>query len=286
MRSGQSWPNLIFLPYDSLLDATTRNSLGLQDSGEERAFYSLVAVHEMAHQWWGHLVGWKTYHDQWLSEGIAEFASSMYVRQFQPKDLSGFWGMKRTYLLSKNQYGYRPVDAGPIWLNAQIGSSDLLYSKGAYVMEMLRAIMYDPRTKNPDGHFIAMMQDFVKSYAGQNASTEDFRKIVEKHMGEPMEWFFNEWVYGTAIPTYDFSYAMADAGGGQTELTMTITQSNVGESFQMRLPVYIAVQGEMRYLGTISAAGTKPQKTSVKLPMRPDKIVLDPGRSILAEIRQ
>ena len=286
MRSGQSWPNLIFLPYDSLLDATTRNSLGLQDSGEERAFYSLVAVHEMAHQWWGHLVGWKTYHDQWLSEGIAEFASSMYVRQFQPKDLSGFWGMKRTYLLSKNQYGYRPVDAGPIWLNAQIGNSDLLYSKGAYVMEMLRAIMYDPRIKNPDGRFIAMMQDFVKSYADQNASTEDFRKIVEKHMGEPMEWFFNEWVYGTAIPTYDFSYAVADAGGGQTELTMTITQSNVGESFQMRLPVYIAVQGEMRYLGTINAAGTKPQKTSVKLPMRPDRVLLDPGRSILAEIRQ
>jgi hypothetical protein len=47
---GQSWPTLIFLPYDSLLDATTRNSLRLQESAEERQFYNLVAVHEMAHQ--------------------------------------------------------------------------------------------------------------------------------------------------------------------------------------------------------------------------------------------
>jgi hypothetical protein len=283
---GQSWPNLVFLPYDSLLDATTRNSLGLQDSGEAREFYSLVAVHEMAHQWWGHLVGWKTYHDQWLSEGIAEFASGMYLRQFEPKQLGSFWDTKRTYLLSKNQYGFRSVDAGPIWLNAQLGVPNLIYSKGAYVMEMLRVIMYDPKIKNPDGRFIAMMQDFAGSYAGQNASTDDFRKIVEKHTGEPMQWFFNQWVYGTAVPTYDFSYALADAGDGQTELTMTIAQSNVGDSFQMRLPVYIAIKGEMRYLGTVSALGAKPQKISVKLPVRPEKVLLDPGKSILAEIRQ
>lgn len=283
---GQSWPNLIFLPYDSLLDATTRNSLKLQDSEEERQFYSLVAVHEMAHQWWGHLVGWKTYHDQWLSEGIAEFASSMYLRQFEPTSLGSFWNMKRNNLLSKNQFGFRLVDAGPIWLNTQIGSSSLIYSKGAYVMEMLRVMMYDLRIKNPDGRFIAMMQDFARSYAGKNASTEDFRKIVEKHIGEPMQWFFNQWVYGMTIPTYDFNYTLADTGDGQTELTMTITQSNVGESFRMRLPVYIAFQDEMRYLGTVSAVGTKPQKTSVKLAIRPERVILDPGQSILAEIRQ
>jgi len=286
MGYGQSWPNLIFLPYDSLLDATTRNSLGLQDSGEEREFYSLVAVHEMAHQWWGHLVGWKTYHDQWLSEGIAEFASAMYLRQFQPGDWDSFWNLKRTYLLSKNQYGFRPVDAGPIWLNTQVGSGELIYSKGAYVMEMLRAILYDPKLKNPDGRFIAMMQDFIKSYAGRNASTEDFLKIVETYAGEPMQWFFNQWVYGTAVPSYDFSYALADAGNGQTQLTMTVTQSNVGESFQMRLPVYIAAEGGLRYLGLITATGTKPQQSSVKLPVRPEKVLLDPGKSILAEIRQ
>jgi hypothetical protein len=286
---GQSWPSLIFLPYDVFLDATTRNSLGLQDSGEEREFYNIVGVHEMAHQWWGHLVGWKTYHDQWLSEGISEFASYFYLRQFQPKEVKDFWNMRRTWLLSKNREGYRPVDVGSVWMNAQLsgsGSTQLIYHKGAYIMEMLRVLMYNPQQKNPDGLFITMMHDFVKTFAGKNASTEDFRQMTEKHIGRPMDWFFNQWVYGTNIPTYDFSYQVADATGGQNDVAITITQSGVPESFQMHLPIYAVINGEMRFLGLAGVTGNKPVKTNIKLPVRPEKIVLDPNRSILAEIRQ
>jgi hypothetical protein len=285
---GQSWPNLIFLPYDVFLDATTRNSLGLQDSGEEREFYNIVHVHEMAHQWWGHLVGWKTYHDQWLSEGTAEFASALYLKQFQPKDLDNFWSMRRTWLLSNNKYGFRPVDAGPVWLNSQlqdIDASRLIYFKGAYIFEMLRALMYDTQTKNPDARFLTMMHDFTSTFAGKNASTEDFRQVVEKYAGRPMDWFFDEWVYGIHIPSYDFSYQLSDAGG-QTELSLSLTQTGVPESFKMQLPLYAVANGELRFIGLVGVTGNKPLKSSIKLPFRPDKIVLDPNRSILAEIRQ
>ncbi len=153
-------------------------------------------------------------------------------------------------------------------------------------MEMLRALMFDPQLKNPDGRFIAMLHDFTSTYAGQNASTEDFRRIVEKHVGSSMEWFFDEWVYGKDIPTYDFSYQFSNGDAGQTELAMSITQSGVPESFQMRLPLYASIKGEMRYLGLIGVQGTTPVKVSVKLPLRPDKVVLDPNHSILAEVHQ
>ncbi len=289
---GQSWPNLIFLPFDSLLDATTRNSLGLQESAEAREFYNLVAVHEMAHQWCGHMVGWKTYHDQWLSEGMAEFASGLYLRQFQPKDVNDFWNQKRFWLLSKNRAGYRPVDAGPIWLNAQLGdyeesqNTQLIYHKGAYIMEMLRALMYDAKQKNPDSRFITMMRDFIQSYVGQNASTEDFQKTVEKHFGESMDWFFHQWVYGTAIPSYDFSYELQDTGA-QTQLIMTISQYDVPDTFKMRLPVYLAVKNEMVYLGTIPVEGSNPNKIRVNISLHPDRVLLDPQHSILTNaVRQ
>lgn len=287
---GQSWPNLVFLPYDSLLDATTRNSLGMGGSQEEREFYSLVAVHEMSHQWWGHLVGWKTYHDQWLSEGVAEHAAALYLRQFEPAKWDSYWELRRSWLLSKNKSGYRPVDAGPLWLNSQLDdkkeswNSNLIYYKGAYVLEMLRVFLYD--SKNKDNRFIDMMTDFAKSYAGQNASTQDFQRIVEKHLGEPMDWFFNQWVYGSEVPTYDFSYKLSDAGGGQTELEMTITQSHVSADFRMRLPIYTVVSGSNRYLGTIQISGAEPYTVKVKLPVKPEKVLLDPSHSILAEIRQ
>ncbi len=130
------------------------------------------------------------------------------------------------------------------------------------------------------------MQDFARTCAGQNASTEDFRKVVEKHTGEPMSWFFDQWVYGSDVSEYEFRYQLSDAGSGQTELAMTITQSGVGEGFQMRLPLYAVIQGQARYIGTIKATGTQPAKSTAKLPVRPEKILLDPGRSILANIHQ
>jgi hypothetical protein len=286
---GQSWPNLIFLPYDVFLDTTTRNSLGLEDRGENREFYSLVHVHEMAHQWWGHLVGWKTYHDQWLSEGIADFASYLYLRQFEPKRVSSYWSVRRNYLLSNTPGGYRPTAVGSIWMNAQLRqwyTSKLIYYKGSYIMEMLRVMMYDPKSQNPDARFIAMMRDFSATFAGRNAATEDFKKVVEKHMAKPMDWFFDQWVYGTATPKYNFSYQLSDAGGGQTDLSMTITQSEVPESFRMDLPLYAVISGQPKYLGTVAVSGNKPIKTSTKLPLKPEAILLDPFNSILAEIQQ
>ena len=290
---GQSWPTLIFLPYDSLLDSTTRNSLRLQDTGEAREFYNLVAVHEIAHQWWGHLVGWKTYHDQWLSEGIAEFASALYLRQFDPKRWNSFWDLKRRWLLNKNRVGVRPVDVGPLWLNFQLNERNepgntmiLTYYKGAYVMEMLRTIMENARDKNPDARFINMMHDFVTTYTGKNASTEDFRRVVEKHMGEPMNWFFNAWVYGAETPVYDFKYQFKPGEGGKTLLQISLTQSGVSDAFEMRVPLYAYVNGQPRRLGLIRIQGQNTFTGELPLPFRPDKVTIDENRSILCTIRQ
>jgi hypothetical protein len=65
---GQGWPMLLYLSTLSFLDATQRHLLGIQD---ELAYSDFFRAHEVSHQWWGHRVGWKSYHDQWLSEGFA-----------------------------------------------------------------------------------------------------------------------------------------------------------------------------------------------------------------------
>lgn len=137
---GQSWPTLIFLPYDSLLDSTTQHGLRLQETADAREFYNIVALHEMAHQWWGHLVGWKTYHDQWLSEGIAEFSAALYLAKTEPNKIRSFWDLKRERLIQKNAAGHRPIEVGPLWLGGQLPAylepefyQRLVYFKGAYV---------------------------------------------------------------------------------------------------------------------------------------------------------
>ncbi|MGO8734211.1 MAG: M1 family metallopeptidase [Terriglobia bacterium] len=290
---GQSWPTLIFLPYDSLLDATTRHQLRLQDSAEAREFYNVVAVHEMAHQWWGHMVGWKTYHDEWLSEGFAEFSAGLYLRKSEPGKVRSFWDLKRKWLLDKNALGHRPVDVGPLWLGLQLPAYlegnlylVLVYYKGAYVMEMLRALMEDPKLREPDQRFIEMMRDFAATYASKNASTEDFRKMVEKHSGQPMDWFFNEWVYGREVPHYDFHYDLKDGGGGKTTLEYFVKQSEVSDQFTMRVPVYAHVKGQPRRLGFITIQGPQEIHGEVPLPMRPEKVTLDEFHSILCTVNQ
>jgi aminopeptidase N len=238
-------------------------------------------------------VGWKTYHDQWLSEGFAEFSAALFLRQFEPKKWNSFWELKRRWLLNKNRAGDLRVEVGPLWLNFQLNehveptnAMILTYFKGAYVMEMLRTIMENQRDKNPDMRFISMMHDFTATYAGKNASTEDFRRIVEKHMGEPMDWFFNEWVYGTETPTYDFTYQLKPGEGGKTVLSVSVKQSGVSDSFQMRVPLFAFVDGQPRRLGLVRIQGNNTFTGDLTLPFQPEKITLDEMHSILGTIHQ
>jgi len=285
---GQSWPTLVFLPYHSFLDKTTLNSLSLQTSAEDRQFLDTVAMHEVSHQWWGHTVGWKSYHDQWLSEGFADFSAALFLKQSDPKRLRGFWDLQRKWILNKNAGGVRPTDAGPIWLNSQTNSyvegdnaSVLIYRKGSYVLEMLRAIMEDPRQHDPDQAFIDMMRDFVSTYAGKNASTQDFQSVVEKHVGRPMDWFFNEWVYGTAVPHYDFDYGLKDAGGGKSILHVRLRQSEVPDDFMMAVPLYFSMGGSTRRLAIVPIKGSSTFEQDIPLPIHPDKVWMDEYHSIL-----
>ncbi|MGO9272914.1 MAG: M1 family aminopeptidase [Terriglobia bacterium] len=290
---GQSWPTLIFLPYLALLDTTTLHSLRLRDTAEGREFFDIVGVHEMSHQWWGHMVGWKTYHDQWLSEGFADFSAALYLKQLDPKRFRAFWDLQRKWILSKDRAGVRPTDAGPLWLNYQTSgyleegnSQILIYRKGSYVLEMLRMLMENPRDPNPDGAFISMMRDFVSTYAGKNASTQDFKQVVEKHFGQPMDWFFNEWVYGTAVPHYDFDYGLKDAGGGKTTLHVSLQQSEVPDDFMMPVPIYASVDRSTRRLGLIQVKGNATFEKDYPLPFHPEKVWMDEYHSVLSKEKQ
>jgi aminopeptidase N len=153
-------------------------------------------------------------------------------------------------------------------------------------MEMLRVLMEDPKLQEPDQRFIETMKDFAATYAFKNASTEDFRKMVEKHSGKRMDWFFNEWVYGREVPHYDFHYNLKDGGGGKTILEYSVKQSDVSDQFVMLLPVYVHVNGQPRRLGFFTIQGPQEVHGEVPLPLRPEKVTLDEFHSILCTVSQ
>ena len=104
------------------------------------------------------------------------------------------------------------------------------------------------------------MKDFVQTNFNHDVSTEDFKRVVEKHMSPDMDldgnqrldWFFNEWVYGTEIPSYKLEYNLAD--GGST-LSGRITQSGVSDHFKMLIPIYVDFGQGMVRIGSAHITG-------------------------------
>jgi hypothetical protein len=280
---GQSWPGLVWLPICSFYDITVRHQLGL-DWGD-RGYWKVVAPHEVAHQWWGQTVGFNSYRDQWMSEGFADFSASLFLQnaygQKGSKEFLNFWEDERKSIIEKNKMGFRAIDVGPVTMGYRLNNSrvgvnvtrDLIYPKGAYILHMIRMMMQDSRTG--DAEFKAMMQDFVKTYAGKSATTEDFKAIVEKHMngdmksieGRKMDWFFDDYVYGTQLPTYQLTSSFETSPEGDVVLVFKLTQSNVDEHFRMLVPIYIELaDGRTVRLGRARIMGntTVDQKIPLK----------------------
>ena len=101
MTFGQSWPTLVFLPTTSFVSSTDFAFADLDPRLVQslKEFGNTVAWHEVAHQWWGHQVGWSSYRDQWLSEGFAEFTAGLAVEvtggQNGRKNANTFWELRR-----------------------------------------------------------------------------------------------------------------------------------------------------------------------------------------------
>jgi hypothetical protein len=297
MTYGQAWPMLVYMPLTSYLDISFRHQMGFDDP---RNFFKVVAAHEVAHQWWGHLIGWKSYRDQWMSEGFADFSASLFAHAVYKDDtFLKFWRDERQLIMQTNKEGKKPAEVGSVIMGYRLNtaltgdvSRSMIYPKGAFILHMLRMLMWDPQSGND--RFTALMQDFVKTYYNSNVSTEDFFHVVEKHMTKEMDlasdhkmdWFVREWVYGTQIPEYKLEYRIDTTNVSQVKLVGKITQSNVDSSFRMRVPVYLDLDGKVQRVGSIALLGnSSTPEFVIPLPKKPKRALLCAYEDILCTIK-
>jgi hypothetical protein len=294
---GQSWPSLVYMPFLAALDATVRHELGL---GGANNFVDEVGPHEVSHQWWGHLVGWDNYRDQWLSEGFAEFSVSLVLQVTEGgKKFNPFWERARKEILGKPRGSATyNVDAGPITMGWRLATfrspgayQALVYSKGAYVLHMLRVALMGYGKPNPDERFIAMMKDFVTTWSDRNPTTRDFQAVVERHMipgmdlegNGSMDWFFRQWVDGTEIPHYESKIEITKAGD-QHRLHGTISQDGVSDTFRGVPHLYVDLgKSEVAHIGSLRMTGrtTIPIDLTMRMPREPKRAVLNANHDVL-----
>ncbi len=104
---------------------------------------------------------------------------------------------------------------------------------------MLRMMMRANGGSDPDAAFKAMMQEFATEWAGRAPSTDDFRVIAERHQTAEMDlsgdgtlnYFFDQWVYGTDIPRFESTLEVDDIGEHTYRISGSVTQSDVPDGF-------------------------------------------------------
>ncbi len=144
-------------------------------------------------------------------------------------------------------------------------------------MHMLRRRMGDER-------FLAMLAELRKEYERKPLSTEEFRLVAarflpEKSTDPQLENFFDQWVYGTGIPSLKLSYSVKGKGAAM-RLNGTVTQSDVASDFSVLAPVEIQL-GHGKTLTHWVRTADGGVTFSVPVPGTPVKVVLDPEGSVL-----
>jgi hypothetical protein len=266
-------------PYDSFTLALTENDL---PGGHSPAYFALLnqpvpmspfvwgndpvsfpnypsffIAHEVAHQWWGQAVGWKNYHEQWLSEGFAQYFAALYAeRERGPEQFASVLRQMRKWAMDLSPQG-------PVYLGYRLGHlrgegrtfRALVYNKGAMVLHMLRRLIGDDA-------FYAGLRDFYATWRYQKAGTNDFRAAMEKAAGRSLERFFDRWIFGSGIPRVDFSTAVSgrelklrfEQQGDVFDVPVTVTISyRDGTSEEVLIPLHdrvvertVPLKGEIR----------------------------------------
>ncbi len=309
---SQGWPGLVFLSSLAFLSPQEQSDLRLDPVTRE--LDNQVLVHETAHQWWGDLVLWKTYRDQWIAEGLANYAALMLLEQQKPAQFRQVLEKYRRDLLSENKDGERLRDAGPVTLGQRLESSHfpegydaISYERGTWLFHMLRMMFHDAMLRdseaasrsrkgranpaaNPDEPFFRALRKARERYAGKSMSTEDLLQVFEEDMPRPLwyenrpklDWFRESWIEGTAIPELEAREIRITERADATTVTGVIVQKDVPDDLVTAVPVYATTAGgALVFLGEVLADGAE---TLFRLTAPGDvrKIVLDPKQTILS----
>ncbi len=285
---GQGFPGLVYastLSYFRAQDTPLRK----YSSSQLLFFTELLRTHEIAHQWWGNVVSTDSSSEVWLTEALATYSALLFLEDHLGEEARNrVLGEYRDHLLARNEAGETVESAGPVVLGERLRSSQfpnaprvIVYEKGAWILHMLRSMM-------GDSLFLKFLRHLCETYRLQMLTTADFQKEAVRFLpaGWPdpkLEDFFQQWVYGTGIPSLDVTW---DVKGGAPAFRLAgrMTQNDLPESSSVLVPVEIHTLPGRSVTKWISTEG-KTTEFGVVLQNKPSRVVIDPTGSILLRPR-
>ncbi|HTR99104.1 MAG TPA: M1 family aminopeptidase [Bacteroidota bacterium] len=224
-----------------------------------------VVVHELAHQWWGDLVTCGTWKDIWLNESFATYSEALYRETLGGPPALRAWmtNALNFNLLSWTSAVYDPEGQG-LYL-----FSDVVYSKGAWVLHTLRGAV-------GDSAFFRTLRLWRQTYGQKSAVTADFESTAEAASGASLVWFFNEWIYGPGYPVYSSAFNWTPG-----TLSVRIAQQQDASWPTYRMPLRVRAYGGTGATTFTVLDTVRVQDFTLPLTAPPDSVVLDPDHQVL-----
>jgi aminopeptidase N len=132
---------------------------------------------------------------------------------------------------------------------------------------------------------VQVLSDFLHRYDGKAATTQNFIDSLTETAPADWGWFFDQWVYDTAIPTYVWDWKAEKGEGGQHILALTVRQENVPDGFRMPVPVKIDFGGDQEGQAVV-LVDEREETFRLPLPARPRNVELNPERAVLANLKR
>lgn len=174
-----------------------------------------LLAHEIAHQWFGDMATETSFAHLWLSEGFATYFTDLYIGQKYGVDsMNKRLASERTQVIDFHRRKQPTPVVDSLTKDYMLLLNANSYQKGAWALHMLRELL-GPQV------FMQGIRNYYSKYAGHNASTDDFRKVMEDVSGKDLKLFFKQWLYTAGHPVLKVSQVYDAAS---KKLTLTVTQ--------------------------------------------------------------
>ena len=195
----------------------------------EGLYPPIFLAHEIAHQWWGQAIGWKNYHEHWLSEGLAQYFAALYAEADEGP------GTMRALMRFMRDSAADHTAQGPIALGYRVGHvrrdpkafRAVIYNKAAVVLHMLRRLIGDEA-------FFSGLRRFYQTHRFAKAGTDDLQRAFEAETPMKLDNFFERWIRGATLPSLRVTSSIDDAAG-----RATVRVEQIGDVFDVPLTVNV-----------------------------------------------
>lgn len=193
-----------------------------------------VISHELFHQWFGDLVTTESWSNLTVNESFANYSEYLWNEYKYGKDYAEYGLMKAT-----EGYQMNPANISKDLVRFNYHTREdmfdgVSYNKGGAILHMLRNYLGDDA-------FFAGLTDYLKTNEYGTGEAQQLRLSLEKVSGKDLNWFFNQWYYGSGNPKLSYTYSFEPV---KKQVTVSVNQTQLDKYFQFPLAIDVYENGK------------------------------------------